>query len=199
MPTTGDWLNKLWNIPTKEWSAAVKSAAVGEASPDGGGTGLGDHFLPHKYIKSSSTCGAISTKQLPNTGGGPRIPRKANQSLWSEVEQNIKTKRESKDLGTETHSGDAVVKEVSTIGSPLSVLVSAELWNLRRQSNLKKKKKRKEISTEFLWMAMPSGKWLTRLHLPAAGGGEGTGCNIGLSGKDRGWMPYEHSEGTNVM
>ena len=143
MPTTGDWLNKLWNIPTKEWSAAVKSAAVGEASPDGGGTGLGDHFLPHKYIKSSSTCGAISTKQLPNTGGGPRIPRKANQSLWNEVEQNIKTKRESKDLGTETHSGDAVVKEVSTIGSPLSVLVSAELWNLRRQSNLKKKKEKK--------------------------------------------------------
>ena len=100
---------------------------MGEAFQDGGGIGQGDHFLPHKYIKRSSVCGAISTKQLLNTGGGSQIPRKANQSLGNEVEQNIKTKRETKDLGTETHSGDAVVKEVSTIGNPLSGLVSAEL------------------------------------------------------------------------
>ena len=100
---------------------------MGEAFQDGGGIGQGDHFLPHKYIKRSSVCGAISTKQLLNTGGGSQIPRKANKSLGNEVEQNIKTKRETKDLGTETHSGDAVVKEVSTIGNPLSGLVSAEL------------------------------------------------------------------------
>jgi len=100
---------------------------VGEASQDGGGIGQGDHFLPHKYIKRSSACGTVSTKQLLNTGGGPQIRRKANQSPSNEVEQNIKTKRETKDLGTETHSGDAVVKEVSTIGNPLSGLVSAVL------------------------------------------------------------------------
>ena len=41
----------------------------------------------------------------------PQIPRKENQSLQNEVGQNIKTKRETKDLGTETPPREGVVKE----------------------------------------------------------------------------------------
>ena len=73
--------------------------------------GRGDHFIPRQYIKRSSACGAISTKQLHNAGGEPQIPREANQSLSNEIGQKIKMKRETKDLGMETHPGEGVVKE----------------------------------------------------------------------------------------
>ena len=71
----------------------------------------GGHFLPHKYIKGISTFGVSSTKQLLNTGRGPQIPREANQSLQNEVGQKIKTKVETKDLGTDTCPEEGILKE----------------------------------------------------------------------------------------
>ena len=80
-------------------------------SQDVTGRGQGDHFLPHKYIKRSSACGATSTEQFLNTEGRSQIIEKANQSFWNEVGQRIKMERETKDFGTEIHSGEGVVKE----------------------------------------------------------------------------------------
>ena len=46
------------------------------------------------FIKRSFECWATSIKQLLNAGGGHQAPRKAAPSLWKEVRQNIKDKRE---------------------------------------------------------------------------------------------------------
>ena len=51
---------------------------------------MGDHFLPHKFIKRSFEYGATSTKQLLNAGRGHQTHRKATQTLLKEVGQNIK-------------------------------------------------------------------------------------------------------------
>ena len=64
-------------------------------SQNGGGIGLGDHFLPHKFIKRSFECWETSTKQLLNSGGH-QGPRKAAHSLPNEVGQNIKDKKRDK-------------------------------------------------------------------------------------------------------
>ena len=71
---------------------------------------MGRPLLPYKFIKRSSECWATSTKQLLNTGRGHQAPRKAAHSLWKEVGQNIKTKREKKELGMESHPGEGVMK-----------------------------------------------------------------------------------------
>ena len=68
-------------------------------------------FSPTNTSKDQSACGTTSTEYLLNAGGWPQMPRKANQSLWNEVGQKIKMKRKTKDLGTETHLGEGVVKE----------------------------------------------------------------------------------------
>ena len=52
-------------------------------SQDGRGIGWEDHFLSHKFIKSSFECWVTSTKQL-NAGGGHQAPRKAAHSLQKE-------------------------------------------------------------------------------------------------------------------
>ena len=48
-------------------------------SQDGGGVGLGEHFLPHKFIKRAFKRRVNSTKQLLNAGRGHQAPRKAAQ------------------------------------------------------------------------------------------------------------------------
>ena len=71
------------------------------------GRSLSPLQIPQKIICMWSNF----TEHLLNAGGWPQIPRKANQSLWNEVGQKIKMKRKTKDFGTETHSGEGVVKE----------------------------------------------------------------------------------------
>ena len=88
----------------------VKNKVLGW-SQNGGGIRLGDHFLPHKYIKRSSACGVMSTEQFLNTDGGPQIIEKANQSLWNELGQRKKMERETKNFRTEIHPGEGAVKE----------------------------------------------------------------------------------------
>ena len=56
----------------------------------------GDHYLPHKFIKSSFESWTNSTQQRLNTGGGQQAPRKAAHSLRKEVGQNIKYKKRDK-------------------------------------------------------------------------------------------------------
>ena len=65
-------------------------------SQDGRGIGLGDHFLPHKFIKRSFEYWTTSTKQYLYAGGGHQAPRKAAHSLWKEVGQNINNKKRDK-------------------------------------------------------------------------------------------------------
>ena len=48
-------------------------------SQDGGGVGLGEHFLPQKFIKRAFKRRVNSTKQLLNAGRGHQTPRKAIQ------------------------------------------------------------------------------------------------------------------------
>ena len=73
------------------------------------------------------------------------MPRKANQSLSQEIGQEIKMKRETKDLGVETHPGEGVVKEEKFPNSKKSShqRVCGEFWNLRGQHNREKLKKKK--------------------------------------------------------
>ena len=62
---------------------------------DGGGTGWGDHFLPHKFIERIFEHQANSTEQLLNAGRGHQAPRKAAHCLRKEVGQNIKREKRS--------------------------------------------------------------------------------------------------------
>ena len=96
----GSSIHGIFQARVLEWGATAFS-----------GVGWGDHFIPHQYVKRSSACRTTSTKQLHNAGGEPQMPRKANQSLSQEIGQEIKMKRETKDLGVETHPGEGVVKE----------------------------------------------------------------------------------------
>ena len=53
---------------------------VGEGrSQDGGGVGLGEHFLPRKFIKRTFKRRVNSTKQLLKAGRGHQALRKATQ------------------------------------------------------------------------------------------------------------------------
>ena len=58
-----------------------------------------------------------------------------------EVGQNIKVKRETKELGMETHPREGVVKEEKfpNTGKPSHQRVFGEFWNLRGQHNQEEK------------------------------------------------------------
>ena len=79
------------------------------------------------------------------------IPRKANQSLQNKVGQNIKIKRETKDLGLGTHSEEGVVKEEKFPHSrnPLTGWVSREEWDVRGQRHLKEKKRKASAGSKW--------------------------------------------------
>ena len=103
---------------------------------------LGDHYLPHKYIKNHLQVEQVLQNSFWTPAEDPQIPRNANQSLQNEVEQSIKTKRETKNFRAEIHPGQGVVKEMfSHTRKPSHKQVSREFWNFRGKHNLKKKKK----------------------------------------------------------
>ena len=61
-------------------------------SQDGRGMGLGDHFLPYKFIKRTFERWANFTKQLLNASRRHQLPRKAAHHLQKVVGQNIRDK-----------------------------------------------------------------------------------------------------------
>ena len=116
----------------------LKSRAMRKVK-DGGGIGWGDHFLPHIFIERSTEHWANSTKQLLNTGRRHQAPRKAAHCIQKEVGQKIK--RETKQLGMETHPGEGVMKKFPNTRKPSHRQFCGELWNLRGQHNQEGKKK----------------------------------------------------------
>ena len=83
-------------------------------------------------------------KTTLNAGRGQQAPRKAAHCLGKEVGQNIKDmKRQTKELGTETHPREGLVKEEKfpNTRKPSHGRVCGEFWNLRGQHNQEEKKK----------------------------------------------------------
>ena len=64
---------------------------------DGGGVRRGDHLLPHKYIKTTSTCGTTPTEHLLNAGRRSQTSQKARNSPSTWVGQKKKEKTETKE------------------------------------------------------------------------------------------------------
>ena len=72
---------KKWNTKQQCGNFLVSELFIILAgrSQDGRGVGLGEHFLPHKFIKRAFKSRVNSTKQLLNAGRGHQAPRKATQ------------------------------------------------------------------------------------------------------------------------
>ena len=72
-------------------------------------------------------------KQLLNADRGHQAPKKAAHCLRKEVGQNIKDKRETKELGMEIHPGKRVLtEEVSKHQETLSPADLGEVFKSRR-------------------------------------------------------------------
>ena len=107
---------------------------------DGGGTGWGDHFLPHKFIERTFEHQANSTKQFLNAGRGHQAPRKAAHFLRKEVGQNIKDKKRDKRSTDEDPPRKGVFKKKFPKTRKHSHWwVCGEFWNLRGQHNQEEK------------------------------------------------------------
>ena len=128
----------VWELHHKRLLAWTQKRKWGR-SQDGRVIWQGDHFLLHKFIKRSFECWATSTKQFLNAGRRHQAPRKSAHSLQKEVVQNIKDKKRDKQLGTETHPGEGVIKEeVSKQQEALSSAGLWGIWNCRGQHNWEK-------------------------------------------------------------
>ena len=64
---------------------------------DGGGVRRGDHLPPHKYIKTTSTCGTVPIEHILNTGRRPQTFQKARNSPRTLVGQKKKGKAKTKE------------------------------------------------------------------------------------------------------
>ena len=128
----------VWELHHKRLLAWTQKRKWGR-SQDGRVIWQGDHFLLHKFIKRSFECWATSTKQFLNAGRRHQAPRKSAHSLQKEVVQNIKDKKRDKQLGTETHPGEGVIKEeVSKQQEAFSSAGLWGIWNCRGQHNWEK-------------------------------------------------------------
>ena len=65
----------------------------GEELQDSGRVRRGDHLLPLKYIRNTSTCGTIPTEHLLNTGRRPQTSQKARNSPHTWVGQKKKQRQ----------------------------------------------------------------------------------------------------------
>ena len=68
------WYNLLW-ISACSTVQLVLFEYMGRLQ-DGGGVRRGDQFPPHKYIKTTSTCGTTPTEHLLNAGRRPQTSQK---------------------------------------------------------------------------------------------------------------------------
>ena len=64
---------------------------------DGRGVRCGDHLPPHKYIRSTSTCGTTPTEHPLNAGRRPQTSQKARNSPRTWVGQKKKETTETKE------------------------------------------------------------------------------------------------------
>ena len=71
-----------------------------EELQDGGRVRRGDHLLPHKYIRNTSTCGTTPTEHLLNTGRRPQTSQKARNSPTYLGRAKAKRKNRDKRRGT---------------------------------------------------------------------------------------------------
>ena len=120
----------------------ISQARILEGRSQGGrGVGWGEHFLSHKFIKRAFKRGVNSTKQLLNAGRGHQAPRKATQVFERRYEKIQKTKKETKEGGTEFHPGKGVLKreKFPNTRKPSHCRIRAELWKHRGQHNREKK------------------------------------------------------------
>ena len=69
-------IQKRWQEYTE---GTIQKRSSEGRSQDGGGVGRGEHFLPHKFIKTAFKRRVNSTKQLLNASRGHQAPRKAAQ------------------------------------------------------------------------------------------------------------------------
>ena len=95
-----------------------------------------------------------------NAGRGHQAPRKAAHSLQKEVGQNIKDKKKTKELGTETHPEEGVIKNEKFPNSrkPSRQRVCGEFWNLRGQHNQEGKQTNKQKPQIMCPTRTPSGE-----------------------------------------
>ena len=113
----------------------------GGRSWDGRRIGLGDHFLPYKFIERSFERWVNSTKQLLNAGRGHQAPRKGAHCLQKKIGQNIKDKKWGKRVRDRDLSREGVLKEEKfpNTRKPSHWWVCGEFWNHRGQHNWEEK------------------------------------------------------------
>ena len=100
-------------------------------------------FVPTNLSKDHLNT-ANSTKHLLNAGRGHQAPRKAARCLQKKVGQNIEDKKRDKRV-RDRDPREGVIKEEKypNTRKPSHRWVCGEFWNLRRQHNWKKKKRKK--------------------------------------------------------
>ena len=76
-------------------TGTFKSSRFEGRSQDGGGVGLGEHFLPHKFIKRAFKRRVNSTIQLMNAARGHQAPRKEPNS-WKVGRKKYKRQKKDK-------------------------------------------------------------------------------------------------------
>ena len=86
------------NIPQPIVISLKKIEVLGHLQ-DGGELRHGDHLPPHKYIKTTSTCGSTLTEYLLNAGRRPQTSQKARNSQGTWVGQKKKRKTDKR-IGT---------------------------------------------------------------------------------------------------
>ena len=100
-----------------------------------------DHFLFYKFIERITEWWTKFTGQLLIASSGHQAPRKAAHCLRREVGQGYwRSKRETRERGTETRPGKGVlIEEVSNHQETLALAVRGKLSNLGGQPNWEEK------------------------------------------------------------
>ena len=91
-----------------------------ETFQDGRGVRHGDHLLPHKYIKNTSTCGTTPTEHLLNAGRRPQTSQKARNSPRTWVGQKKKQRQKNRDGTCTSEREQWRRKSFHTLGSPFA-------------------------------------------------------------------------------
>ena len=172
-----------------------------EELQDGGRVRRGDHLPPHKYIRSTSTCGTTLTEHIQNTGRRPQTSQKARDSPRTWVGQK-KRKNRDKRIGT----GPAPVggsceggKGFHTLGSPFAggdcEWQRGEASEPRRRAQLQGCGGQSgEVPTQRLGADLhsPAREACLLSRRDGRGVGAEARASVGSQGEDWGWQ-REHS------
>ena len=91
---------------------------------------MGDHFLPHIFIKRTFEHGENSTKQLLTAGRGHQAPRKAAHCLQKKVRKNIKDKKRHKRGRDRGPSWEGSLKKERSFQTPGNTLTAKSVVSL---------------------------------------------------------------------